>query len=83
MLWDSRNQIYDLMEIEHLKHLKNQLSINGYCFDAFLHENGLSKNYKSIKKQFLINKNLDIKRLDFHFKKFIKEAKKKIVNIKK
>ena len=83
MLWDSKSDIFKLMEAERLQELKNQLSINGYCFESFLYHNGLATNYQSIKDRFLKNKNFDIKLLDRDFKEFIRKAKKRLDNIKK
>ena len=83
MLWDNKSDIFKMMEAEKLRELKNQLSINGYCFESFLYRNGLATNYQSIKKRFLNNKNFDLKVLDRDLKDFLVSAKKKLSNIKK
>lgn len=79
MLWDNKSEIYKLMEDEKLRELKNQLSINGYCFESFLYRNGLTNNYRSIKRRFLNNKNFDLKSLEREFKDFLVTAKKKLI----
>ena len=83
MFWDNKEAIFKRMEAERLHELKNQLSINGYCFESFLYRNGLATNYRSMKDRFLNNKNFDIKLLERDFKDFIKKAKKRLDSIRK
>ena len=83
MFWNNKSEIFKLMEAERLHELKNQLSINGYCFESFLYRNGLTTNYQSLKERFLKNNHFDLKVLDRDFKDFIKKDKNKLDNIRK
>lgn len=83
MFWDNKEDIFKKMEAERLLELKNQLSINGYCFESFLYRNGFTTNYKLLKDRFLKNKNFDLKGLDRSFTDFIKRVKKRLDSIRK
>ena len=83
MFWDNKEDIFKKMEAERLLELKNQLYINGYCFESFLYRNGFTTNYKLLKDRFLKNKNFDLKGLDRSFTDFIKRVKKRLDSIRK